>query len=98
MEVSDIKAWLKKTGHNRTWLGEQCGVSKSTVNGWLSAQRPIPNPALKILTRLMTGEVSLNPNLPLETFLKAQRLANEQGVSLDAWIAQLIEREVAKKG
>lgn len=97
MEPDKIKDWLKEIGKDRNWLADQCGSSLPTINGWLSAGRPIPTPILKIINRLMTGGVSLNPNLSLETVLKAQQIAKRKGQTFDEWIGELIEKAVAEE-
>lgn len=49
-----VKHWLvqEKDG-DRDWLAAKCGVTKPTVNGWLSAGRLIPHAKLKIIHGLM---------------------------------------------
>ena len=91
---TQIKDWLASTGHDRTWLASQCHVSKSTVDGWLSAGRSIPKPAFSILKTLMGGRTTINPALVLTVFLKAQQIAESKNMTLDQWIEDLIEREV----
>lgn len=52
-----IKSWLKRFGHSREWLGEQCGgVSKNTVNNWLSTSISIPDSSLYLIGRLMEDD------------------------------------------
>ena len=54
----EIKAWLKNAGHSREWLGEQCGgMSKNTVNNWLSTSINIPDGTLSLIARLMAEDV-----------------------------------------
>lgn len=96
MENEDIKTWLSGSGKSREWLAEQCGVSLPTVNGWLSANRPIPGPALRLIERLRNGSPELNPRLTVSELLAAQQKARAQGVSLDEWLAGLIRREVVQ--
>lgn len=50
----DIKTWLKKTGKTRQDLAEAIGVSKGTVNNWLSGADPIPALKQQLIERLMT--------------------------------------------
>lgn len=93
---AQIKDWLASTGHDRQWLAEQCHVSKTTVNGWLSAGRTIPKPAFSILKTLMGGKTVINPKIDLTTFLKAQEIAAMHNQTLNEWIELLILREVEK--
>lgn len=53
----DIKAWLKRFGRSREWLGEQCGgLSLKAVNNWLSTDRQVPPSALQVIRRLMADD------------------------------------------
>lgn len=92
--AQEIKDWLAKVGKDRVWLAAECHVSKLTVNGWLSAGRTIPKPALSILKSLMGKRVAINPSLPIGTFMKAQDLAFQKGKTLDGWIEGLIDDEI----
>jgi|GEM_PF-6844539 len=68
IEKHTLKNWLADTNRGRDWLAEHCGVSKSTVDGWLS-KRPIPKSSAKRILELMAGTptpnhvtVSLSPD------------------------------------
>lgn len=53
----EVKDWLKRSGRNREWLGQQCGgVTERAVNNWLSTDRPIPAASLEIIRRLMEDD------------------------------------------
>lgn len=52
MTKDHIRRWLSEIGKDRVWLAEQCGTTKSTVDGWFST-RGFPKPALVALERLM---------------------------------------------
>lgn len=53
----DIKAWLKKEGHSREWLGKQCGnIKRRTVDNWLSSPQEIPDGTLSLIRRLMNED------------------------------------------
>lgn len=96
MDNEEIKSWLADSGRSREWLAEECGVSLATVNGWLSAGRPIPGPALRIIERLRNGAPELNPRLSVSEFLAAQQEAKAKGLTLDEWLAELIRKEVSQ--
>lgn len=49
----EIKNWLAVIGQNRKWLAERCGVSKSTVNNWLSTSINISPRKLALIQKLM---------------------------------------------
>ena len=54
----DIKAWLKEHGNDRAWLGQQLGVTRKTVQNWLSTDRPIPTAKLRLIERLIQDEAA----------------------------------------
>ncbi len=59
----EIKYWIKKSGHTREWLGQQCGgTSKNTVNNWLSTSIEIPASQLEIIRRLMADDTDKSKN------------------------------------
>lgn len=51
----EIKEWLREQGKSREWLGERVGVSKGSVDNWLSegVARPIPAAKMKLIEELM---------------------------------------------
>lgn len=48
----EIKAWLKESGHDRDWLGAKLGVSRRTVDNWLSSNIRIPGRKLLAIGQL----------------------------------------------
>ena len=94
MEPHDIKLWLEDEKRDRHWLAAQCHVSKPTVDGWLSAGRKIPAPALAIIRSLMNPSAPISPRLALPVFMKAQRKAEAEGITLDEWMAKVLEAAV----
>lgn len=90
----EIKRWLKTAGQTRAWLADQCLVSKATVDGWLSAGRPIPGSSSRIIDRLMNGSPQVNPSLTLEQYSKAQKIAEAKGKTLTQWIEDLIKESL----
>ncbi|MBT9448739.1 hypothetical protein ICN84_01470 [Akkermansia glycaniphila] len=55
----EIKAWLKRIGKTRAWLGEQLGTAKLTIDGWLNSGRPIPMRKQLMIGQLMeTSELA----------------------------------------
>lgn len=60
----EIKAWLKESGLDRDWLGGQLGVSRSTVDNWLSSSIRIPERKLQAIEQLLSkGRESLAAEL-----------------------------------
>lgn len=90
----EIKEWLTKINKDRDWLAKECHVSKTTVDGWLSAGRNIPKPTFAHLKALMGRKTVINPMVTLTTFLRAQEIARSQNLSLDAWIEFIIDKEI----
>jgi hypothetical protein len=90
-----IKSWLKANQKDRQWLANQCGVHKQTVDGWLSANRPISAPSANIIKGIISkGWGALNPRLTLEQYQRAQAAATQKGMSLEDWIADLIKTAI----
>lgn len=91
---SAIKRWLKQIGQDRTWLANQCGVSKSTVDGWLGegTQRPIPGPSRRLIETLMNQKMSINPKLNLNEYARIQQLATQRNISVTEWIEDCIKK------
>lgn len=56
--TDDIKAWLKRTNRDREWLGSQLGVTKRTVDNWLSAGQSIPEAKAALIQRLMDDDAA----------------------------------------
>lgn len=92
MNPEQIKDWLKKIEKDRFWLAEQCGVAKSTVDGWMSkkSKRPIPKPSQAIISGLMYNDSPFAPKFKLEEFAKIQQRAKLENISVDAWIERAI--------
>ena len=38
----EIKNWMRENNLERAWLAKECGVSKATVDTWLSSDRGVP--------------------------------------------------------
>lgn len=95
MSSNKIKKWLYEKNRSRSWLADHCGVSKSTVDGWLSADRPIPKPAQKIIEKLMSDGVPVvNPRLTLSQYAKAEEIAKANGQTVNEWIEDLINKAI----
>ncbi len=92
MNPQQIKQWLKQSGHDRQWLAGNCGVSKSTVDGWLSPNgaRNIPKPSQSIIAALMYKEKPIEPRFTVEQYARIQKAAKNAGMEVDQWIEQAI--------
>jgi hypothetical protein len=104
----DIKDWLKKSDHDRDWLGEQVGVNRRTVDNWLSSPQVIPVSKLMLIQRLMEDTAALeeqrkqqmhptNQVFSLEVDLPRFRAYNyaslAAGLTLEEWAIQCCDEE-----
>ena len=94
MKPDQIKTWLKEQGKDRAWLAAQCGVSKPTVDGWMSG-RNIPGPAQSILTKLLYSDKPIAPKFSMEQFARIQRLAKADGLSLTEFVESAVIEKLA---
>jgi transcriptional regulator with XRE-family HTH domain len=75
----EIKAWLKESGFDRDWLGAQLGVSRRTVDNWLSSSIRIPGRKLQAIEQLLSkGRESLDAE-PRPLLLNGQPLLLNPG-------------------
>lgn len=96
----NIKKWLKRFGHSREWLGEQCSVEKRTVDNWLSSPKEMTDQTLSLIARLMADDeaeeaqrkqLKLPANqifsleVKLEDFRRYSRAALAAGLTLEDW-------------
>lgn len=74
-----INEWLKKNNRDRDWLANQLGTSTGTVSNWLAKgkPRPIPEPTIRLIERLMCDDLLEAPQFSLEE-AKLIRAAMEQ--------------------
>lgn len=93
---NDIKSWLKNTGRNRQWLADQLGISKSTINKYLSTTLDIPIKSLKIIEILMHSEEDISTSMPIiipEEFVAyVQQESARMHQSIDEFCGHLIAR------
>lgn len=62
-----IKAWLASyPDRDRNWLAEKCGVSKNTVNNWLSTSIELPSKTILIIENLMRADAEAQPGEPVK--------------------------------
>lgn len=105
----EIKAWMKKEGHSREWLGRQCGgLMKRAVDNWLSSPREIPQGSLEIIRRLMAEDVErakdkadpmhhLILTVPLDEFRQWEKAALHVGETTTDYCVHAI-REAYNEG
>lgn len=94
----EIKSWLKEEDIDRKELALECGVSVTTVNGWLS-QKPIPKKALMLIANLMKergrsriniAACDLTIHLPGDVLNKLSRIATEARVDIGNVVHKII--------
>lgn len=92
MNALQIKASRKSRGQTQSEFAEWMGVKLRTVVAWENNQNPIPEWAVKRLLDVP----AINPQLPLDVIVAAAKLAGEQGMTLDEWIADAMRAEIAR--
>lgn len=92
-----IKAWLKENKISRETLGKGVGVSKKTVNNWLSDNRPIPPKKLAIIERLMNGEEEIQFELPENFEAIIREKAEAAKKSIDDLVIEILEMTVQEQ-
>lgn len=106
-----IKEWLAShPSRDRTWLAEQCGVSKNTVNNWLSTSIAVPAKASRLIENLMRADLeaarSAQPtpdqNLVLEvrpeTFDRYNRAALARQMIVREWAITVLDEAARRAG
>ena len=109
----EIKAWLKTAGHSRSWLGEQCGgITKRTVDNWLSSPQEIPAGSLALIARLMAEDDAaeaarlrraagaeaqiFSVEVDLPTFRAYNKAALDRNLTIEQWVIQTCDEEVSR--
>ena len=99
---TEIKAWLKANSLSREWIAEKIGVSKRTVDNWLSSNIEIPPRSIAAITALMDDTAKIADGLrsqvfsvecSLEQFRQFSRAALEAGQTLEEWSVSVLESE-----
>lgn len=92
MSPIEFQRIRKSLGFTQRQMAEAIGVKLRTVIAWENNQNTIPDWACKS-ARKMTSP-SINPELSLDTFQRAQAAARSKEMTLDEWIADLIKQAV----
>ena len=96
-----IKSWLaERPERSREWLADKCGVTKRTVDNWLSSGIEIPLKAQRLLESLIRDDQSaaktdekvthLMLTVPLTEFDEWCRAALLNGQIVSQWALQSI--------
>jgi hypothetical protein len=90
MEPAFIKKWLKDNNHDRQWLADRCGVSLSTVHGWLSSGRRMSDPAKKLCEAAILGPYVPKIEFSYDEWVAVQNAAQKAGAhDISAWLKML---------
>lgn len=102
-----IKHWLKAHGLGREWLADQIGVTKKTVDNWLSSAKEIPEIKLSLIRRVMEETAAaesarrqqLDPvaqvfsvEVSLPQFRRYSQCALQAQQTLEAWAIEELDR------
>lgn len=77
MNAEEIKTWMKKNGISREELGKKVFVTKRTVDGWLSAGKPIPAAKMELIERIVEDSENIQFDLPENIELLLKQKAEE---------------------
>lgn len=94
-----FKKWMKENGISRSYVAEQCLVSKRTVDRWMTRGEVIPLLKIRILEGLMS-ENSLNSveNVRTQVILEftpeqyavVKAEAERRGLTVEEWAAEIL--------
>ena len=94
----EIKNWMRENNLERAWLAKECGVSKATVDTWLSSDRGVPFKAQLTIQTLIfktTGKKEYGP----EYLHKAETDTKFRlPVEMDMTTRQKAEQEAYRRG
>ena len=95
---NEIKNWMKENNLERAWLAKECGVSKATVDTWLSSDRGVPSKAqltIQTLIFKITGKKEYGPEFHREAEMETKfRLP----VEIDMATLHKAEQEAFRRG
>lgn len=98
MKADEIKQYLEALGYDRQWLAEQIGVKKSTVDGWLSARRPISSAAQKSLSNLFIGKRQMDLTLSFSEHADAIEFGRQDGgLGPAQWASKIVRQELERR-
>lgn len=98
----EVKAWLKRLSLSRDWLADKIGVSKRTVDNWLSSSIDIPERSAAMIRQIMDDSEKMAEGIStnifsvectLDQFRRFSRAALEDGMILEDWALQILDEE-----
>lgn len=96
----EIKAWLKRLNLSREWLADKIGVSKRTVDNWLSSSIKIPERSASAIRQMIADSEKIAEGIStnvfsvecsLEQFRMFSRAALYDGMILEDWALSLLD-------
>lgn len=94
-----FKKWMKENGISRSYVAEQCLVSKRTVDRWMTRGEVIPLLKIRILEGLMS-ESSSNSMEDVRTqvileftpeqYVVVKAEAERRGLTVEEWAAEAL--------
>lgn len=103
--TATIKQWLKTSKRTRAWLGDQCGVTKRTVDNWLSGSQPITGANLRLIEMLIARDAAAAAELAADQaerqnivlrvdldLFDLARKALEHGLTIKEWAIHELDK------
>lgn len=100
----EIKTWLKRLGFSRDWLADKIGVSKRTVDNWLSSNIEIPERSATMIRQMIDDSEKIAEGITtnvfsvectLDQFRRFSRAALSDGLILEDWALRILDAEAA---
>lgn len=94
-----FKKWMKERKISRSFIAEQCLVSKRTIDRWMTRGEVIPLLKIRILEGLMSGSPSSTvDNVPTqviidftpEQYIVVKAEAERRGLTVEEWAAEVL--------
>lgn len=82
LTLEEIKSWVDQPKERgRDWLAAKLGVSAGTVANWFAVKnpRPIPEPTLRLIARLMADDLLGRPQYTIEETILIRRAMDQEG-------------------
>ena len=55
--MNNIKQVIRSSGYRQNWIAEQIGVPKSHISMWISEERKISKPRIRMLCKILKCKV-----------------------------------------
>lgn len=94
-----FKKWMKERKISRSFIAEQCLVSKRTIDRWMTRGEVIPLLKIRILEGLMSGSSSSTVDnvhkqviieFTPEQYIVVKEEAERRGLTVEEWAAEVL--------